>query len=452
MRRELLSQGKALFASFLLIFSAVPVVGKTAFEQKAYVALIGDKAYILGEARAVTSGGFVSDFNWSPTGKTGLLQRLDVRMTEEVNWLAGLEDSPSSTMSSLMLWNRNSGALTLIRRYDSRRELVWDYGVMTDDRTVFTVSMDKQSNTETLTITNPNGSPDVMKAGEGEFLGVAHAIRSSTILIASGLQGDGTTARISLFDSATRRWVPINIVLKKEEMIFLVGGPDGISYLFSVTNKNDKVRKYVRYDIRANALRPTTKEEYFAALASVEDSKLPMVAELDDETLADGRHTQSAVLRASKPSAEPAKPDRPLRFATGTSKVELAPAGDGVLYTLDGMLVYREIATAKRELFDKVDGPMTKELAISNAKQIGIGLLMYASDYDDCLPGGDLRESVMPYVKDEGPFNGFVSVFQPGSNLNSINDPANTPLGFIKGPGGTATVYADGSVRWKDDA
>ena len=451
MRSELLSWGRALFASFLLVFSYVPVVGQIRYDEKASIALIGDKAYVLGEARAVTSGGIVGDFEWSGSGNTALLQRLDVKITSLLTQMADQSGPPPKLTSSLLLWNRKTNALTQLQRYDILQEQVHDFGIMPDDRTVFIITTNSEATSQTLTVIGPSMGSEIVKAGSGEFLGVTHAEGTSTLLVLTGNEEDGSTVRLSLFDTSSRRWTPLDVRLKKNEMIFSVGGRDRNSYFLNVIATESKERTYMRYDIRRNALFPSTESEYFAAYREGEEPTIPITVDFAGETLSDGRKTRSLVLSASKPVETQAKPDKPLHFAVGATEFELTPNGDGILYTLDGMLVYRDIGVVKRELFDRLDGPMTKEMAISNAKQVGLALIMYASDNDDFMPIGDIKEAVMPYCKNEELFNGFIYTYQ-GGNLSGIKDPANTPLGFIKGPGGTATVYADGSVRWKEDS
>ncbi|MBL8060242.1 MAG: hypothetical protein JNK63_05955 [Chthonomonas sp.] len=449
MESRSLSWGKALFASLLLVISTVPAIGQQEPDLKSFVALIGDKAYILGEARAVSSGGMVAEFMWSDSGQTVLFNRLDLKITSEIARLTNPEAPPSNTMASVMTWNRRTNAVSQIYRYDLQKEIIFDYGIMPDDRTTYLLSMSADYKSQTLTINVPGMRPEVIKAAENEFLGVSRSPKSSTLFLMGGTEGDGTTLRLNLFDSVSKRWTPIGLDLKKEQTAYPFSSEDGNTYLVIVT-RGSKERSYLRFDLRRGLLVTATREELNAALEREEESSLPIQLYRQEATLPDGRKTNTIMLDAPLSSPEPAKKNRPLHFAVGANSHELAPEGDGVLYTLDGLLIYREIATARRELFDHEDGPMTKEKAMSNAKQVGLSLIMYASDNDDFMPVSDFKEAVMPYSKNEDIFSGFIYTYQ-GGNLADIKDPSNTPLGFIKGPGGTATVYADGSVRWKED-
>lgn len=451
MRNGSLSWGKALFASFLLVISTVPVLAQDASGSKAIVALIGDKAYVISEARAVSSGGIVTEFSWSDSGNSALFNRLEMKISAEMLRPKNPQEAPPSLMASFVHWNRQSNVASVIYRYDTQKETILDYGVMSDERTTYLLTTTADSMSDALTIVTPGGRPEVLRAAENEFLGIAHTSKSSTLLVVHGANDDGTTMRLSLYDSASKRWSPINFSVKKEQAIFPMGGPDANSYYLVIVSRDSKDRTYFRYDVRRGQVTPSTRDEMRASFNIKSEPGLPIAVVDSSATLPDGKQLKSLLLCAPEGAAKSTRLDKPLYFGVGAGSSELAPKGDGVLYSLDGMLIYRDIISADRELFDRQEALMTKERAISNAKQVGLALIMYASDNDDFMPIGDIKEAVMPYCKNEELLNGFIYTYQ-GGNLADIKDPANTPLGFIKGPGGTATVYADGSVRWKEDA
>lgn len=101
--------------------------------------------------------------------------------------------------------------------------------------------------------------------------------------------------------------------------------------------------------------------------------------------------------------------------------------------------------------------PMTEYLAIEKsrtmqrAKQVGLGLMMYAQDYDEAFPppGDNISDIVDPYLRDQSLMQGFTPLYKE-TNLTAIQQPATTPIGFINGPGGQAVIYADGHVKWQD--
>src|SRR5207247_7975617 len=85
-----------------------------------------------------------------------------------------------------------------------------------------------------------------------------------------------------------------------------------------------------------------------------------------------------------------------------------------------------------------------------NARQLALGLMMYAQDHDGMLPSAsdNIRDLVMPYVKSEPLFDGLVYQYA-GGPLNAITEPAKTLLGYVAGPGGRANLFADGHAAWQ---
>ena len=50
-------------------------------------------------------------------------------------------------------------------------------------------------------------------------------------------------------------------------------------------------------------------------------------------------------------------------------------------------------------------------------------------------------------MKNRDLMNDFNYTFK-GGDLANVEDPANTELGFVVGPGGRAVVYVDGHAKW----
>lgn len=98
---------------------------------------------------------------------------------------------------------------------------------------------------------------------------------------------------------------------------------------------------------------------------------------------------------------------------------------------------------------------------ISNSKQVALGFLLYASDYDDMLPvaksTGQAQKAVLPYLrsrenwKSENPgskllFNTNLS----GLSMTVFPKPAQTPLLYETkawSDGGKVIAYVDGHVK-----
>ena len=88
---------------------------------------------------------------------------------------------------------------------------------------------------------------------------------------------------------------------------------------------------------------------------------------------------------------------------------------------------------------------------MSNARQVGLALVLYAQDNHDVLPGADdIRSRLTPYLKNGDFLEGFVFTYL-GGKLNEVNNPAETELGYIVAPGGRVVLHADGHVVWKKE-
>ena len=129
---------------------------------------------------------------------------------------------------------------------------------------------------------------------------------------------------------------------------------------------------------------------------------------------------------------------------------KLSPNGDAVLYESDGAAVVRAI----------VKMPLSALLAVrrvvlmSNGKQLGLALTLYAQDHDGQLPmpGADLPALLRPYIQDPDDLAGVLTGFDytfGGGALDSVAEPAATELGRIAGLGGSALVFVDGHVVWQ---
>ena len=127
----------------------------------------------------------------------------------------------------------------------------------------------------------------------------------------------------------------------------------------------------------------------------------------------------------------------------------LSPKGDAVAFLDGGMAIVRTLARIDRKAYD--DALRAQEIAdaVQKAKQIGVGLLIYAADYDDNLPAndGDVNAKLAPYLKNNALLAGFVYTFRGGS-MADIRSPADTEMGYVEGPGGRVVIYTDGHTKW----
>ncbi len=90
-------------------------------------------------------------------------------------------------------------------------------------------------------------------------------------------------------------------------------------------------------------------------------------------------------------------------------------------------------------------------LAMSDLKQIGLGLIQYAQDNDEKYPLADgWIKTIYPYIKaDVFQVDGHPAVYiqPPGITLASIEDPAATEKGYIDLPCARVVLFCDGHVK-----
>ena len=112
----------------------------------------------------------------------------------------------------------------------------------------------------------------------------------------------------------------------------------------------------------------------------------------------------------------------------------------------------RPIIQLPKELFLNALNAADRMKAVMNAKQVALGIIMYAGDHDDLYPSSqeDIGKLIDPYLKNQGIFSGFVYSYG-GGLASDMKNPAQTTIGYMPGPGGRAVVYADGHVKWQPD-
>ncbi len=126
---------------------------------------------------------------------------------------------------------------------------------------------------------------------------------------------------------------------------------------------------------------------------------------------------------------------------------QFSPAEDAIFYVEGGIAKVRTLQLLsddqKANFFKAL-----KQEALQNAKQTVLGLIMFAGDSDDVLPGEGNFDGILPYVNDPDVMSDFV--YTPGANLNmtQISNPASTEIGYIETPGGRVAAYSDGHCKF----
>lgn len=149
--------------------------------------------------------------------------------------------------------------------------------------------------------------------------------------------------------------------------------------------------------------------------------------------------------------------------AKDQSDLQVAWASDGTqfAYTLGGILYVVDVTerqpTPRERLADGEEVPCDemRRIAMDNLKQIGLGLIQYAQDYDENFPpAGNVDDRILPYLKDRDLYSvgRYHWSYTPPSNLAlaSLESPATTEIGRIELPCAHVILYADGHVKMLD--
>lgn len=132
-------------------------------------------------------------------------------------------------------------------------------------------------------------------------------------------------------------------------------------------------------------------------------------------------------------------------LAPNASFGKISPVGSSALYLSEQTAFVTSWRIGPKEPFVT----NVKMAVLSNAKQLGLGLVMYAQDYDEAFPApsATLQSDLHPYLLNNDLYDGFNYTFG-GGDLAKIANPATTELGTVDGPDGQAVIFADGHVRW----
>ncbi|MBS1705111.1 MAG: hypothetical protein JST40_04500 [Armatimonadetes bacterium] len=127
---------------------------------------------------------------------------------------------------------------------------------------------------------------------------------------------------------------------------------------------------------------------------------------------------------------------------------DVSPTEDKVAYVYGGSVFVREFEKIDPKLLHELEERERRARALSNVKQVGLALIMRASDWDEQLPdASNWSKEIGPYLKNESISAEFIFTFTGPSDMTKIADPANTELGYIPVEGGRAVVYADGHAK-----
>lgn len=146
------------------------------------------------------------------------------------------------------------------------------------------------------------------------------------------------------------------------------------------------------------------------------------------------------------------KTERPRALVSGdSSRGQLIARENVIVYSSQGAVWATPLLKMNKQQYLAMQRAAQKAVLISNAKQLGLSLMMYAQDNDEKFPTGeDINNKISAYLMNASLFDGFTYTYE-GGPLSEIPNPSETILGHVSGAGGRAIIYADGHVRWQDD-
>ena len=144
-----------------------------------------------------------------------------------------------------------------------------------------------------------------------------------------------------------------------------------------------------------------------------------------------------------------AKDDELAVVSTDASFGLMSPTYSAISYRSQGSSMVRPLVKISLDAYQKARVAAIRSKLVDQAKQVALALLMYSNDYDDnyVSNAGNWQNQIEPYIKNMEMLDGINLTF-PGGSALSVENPAETVMGFLEGPGGRAVAYADGHVRW----
>jgi hypothetical protein len=406
--------------------------------------VLTDTSVIVLSAPQVIAGPIVLDARWSPDG----VQVAAVRRTERY-----LLDKPIREMR-FVLWNAARQSRELWRmdmEPDVLPRIVWI------TPTVATVELKWSEVTQSV---DPSGKPILTGTPHQSVLWV-DTTREQVKTIAE-LPGD------HLYVSPSR---PLAVLFSPLQRQFTLMKPDGTplkriplpdkadwtSYrtedewsedglqigveLIEPVNGTEKLRRHAyALNVQTGELRPGG----LPASTGHSAPAGPLRLARSDHAVTFGRQTQklhALWLESTRGGDQP----QALLAADSTGGT-ISPIGSSVLYLSEQSAFVTFLHSGPKAPFIAA----IRAVRQSNAKQLGLAMVMYAQDYDSALPtpGATTQDALSPYHKSNDLYDGFNYTF-PGGNLPPNDKLPGTELGYVDAPGGRFVIYGDGHVMWR---
>jgi hypothetical protein len=468
---------KRLIALLALAVCALPASAQSPGEMMERTLVMGDKAY-LAFPPALVAGPTVQRIELSSSGKRVLIQRelnnLTPQILDKLMKNPGGQPPPGVISEwALNIWNQDSGRLEEIWRGQPSDVQILDMHWMgTGDAAVISASEalppDKDGHRRRVNaiyrVAGTGGRPKKLIAfDEGGYVEIVpHPLRAQAILkIIMPPQVNPATAETLATRSGISFLMPNGVVTPPVQApagytmtgVYWQADKAVVSLFAPPMKKGEKaVRKFAALPMGGTVMVLTeiTVKDFETEFIRENAPKKTGLSLTQEPFMLKAGETGLMIRPLWLMGKEMSEKPRAL-ISRSVEGGWLSESGDTVYYKTDGALWSVAIGSMPKEMYLEARAAAERSMLLSNAKQVGLAALMYASDMDDVLPGGgNFQQDLMPYLKNETVMKNFVYTFA-GGGLAGVDKPAETELGHVLGPGGRAVVYIDGHAKWIKD-
>lgn len=129
----------------------------------------------------------------------------------------------------------------------------------------------------------------------------------------------------------------------------------------------------------------------------------------------------------------------------------LAPGRDAALFFSYGAAWVRPILRVSALDYQAMLREEARRQAVADAETLAGALKNQVQDREYYPKLDQLNEWLGPYLTDKSLLNSLIYTYAGGLPPKDPEDWPTTQMGYVKGPGGRAIIFADGHAAWKDD-
>lgn len=410
------------------------------------------KAWMLSEFRSIDAGpGIVLDANWLNDDLI-FVRKLNTELSAKTApFLVGEAKPPSNLRESFSVFNRATRKLVEIATLAPGQMFLQAESNKSGSIIAISFTTDPEGNSVGVIFGNTKRGGSILRLENPDELVTPLIGRGSEyvgLLIGKGSIATGLQQELYGINPETNQLVKAS-------------GPSLTNQILGVKSPDPATGEWylgfkgVQYTIGNWIVWDPVSAKY----SSVDKKNVYELAFLDDMFVQKAEFSAGADLNGNatiesvlnyQTNVEPQKRSKVARIQS-VDKIQLAPDLPFGLMIRRGQVSWFEIVPVDIKVLEYAELSSARKLAVLQAKQCGLALIMYASDNDDVLPdSAGVREAILPYLKDSTIASRLV-LTMPRANMSEIEDPAQTRLGYVEGPGGRAIIYADGHVKWVPD-